>query len=105
MILQVIKKIVLRVPFIRHLYKKRIERLQVVEAQVKARNLEIWKGLFVNGNDKISYKIDDSTFIYLFNDSVLSKLIYEGNFELDEIAFVKKYLKEGDTFIDIGSNI
>jgi FkbM family methyltransferase len=35
----------------------------------------------------------------------LSKLIYEGNFELDEISFVNNTLKDGDVFIDIGSNI
>jgi FkbM family methyltransferase len=61
--------------------------------------------LFADGEDKIIHKIDDTTSIYLFKDSVLSRLIYEGQFELDEIAFVKEYLKEGEIFIDIGSNI
>jgi FkbM family methyltransferase len=105
MIRQLIKKFIPHVPLLNHLYKNRIERLQFAEAQSKARNLEIWKSLFADGEDKIIHKIDDTTSIYLFKDSVLSRLIYEGQFELDEIAFVKEYLKEGEIFIDIGSNI
>lgn len=51
------------------------------------------------------YNIDEKTSIYLFKDSVLCRLIYEGSFEQDEIAFVKEHLKNGDIFLDIGSNI
>ena len=50
------------------------------------------------------HKLDDNLSIKLYKDSYLSKLIYD-KFEVDEIDFVNKYLKEGDTFLDIGANV
>lgn len=50
------------------------------------------------------HDIDGKTKIILYKDSVLSKPIFEG-FEVDEIEFMQMFLKEGDTFIDIGANI
>jgi len=63
-----------------------------------------WNANFTNDN-KFIFKLNNSVKINLYKDSVLSKLIYEGNFELDEISFVNNILKDGDVFIDIGSNI
>jgi FkbM family methyltransferase len=41
----------------------------------------------------------------LYFDSILSQAIYCGNFEWKERQFVSDYLKEGDTFVDVGANI
>ncbi len=100
-----IKKIISQLPGLRNLYAYRLKRLQLREQQSDARRLEIWNGLFKDQEQKILHKLDASTEIYLFKNSILSRYIYEGVFELDEIAFVKSHLKTGDTFIDVGSNI
>jgi len=42
--------------------------------------------------------------IVLYGDCELSKDIFLKDFEIDEIAFMAKYLQKGDVFIDIGSN-
>ncbi|WP_133273822.1 FkbM family methyltransferase [Hymenobacter radiodurans] len=61
-------------------------------------------------NDKFGDKeffdhsIDSNIKIRLYRDSILSKLIYNG-FENAELDFLRNFLREGDTFFDIGSNI
>ena len=64
---------------------------------------EIWSSKF-NNTDIFLHKINDHLKINLYKDSILCKLIYFG-FEETEITFIKKYLKKGDTFFDIGANI
>lgn len=62
-----------------------------------------WNKLFKSKNTFI-FKLNDTLSINLYKDSKLSNLIYKG-FEQEEILFLRKYLKQADTFIDIGSNI
>ncbi|GBU08602.1 methyltransferase [Bacteroidales bacterium] len=62
-----------------------------------------WNALFYS-TEKISWKLTDLVKINLYNDSVLSRYIYEG-FEEDETIFVQRYLSSGDTFFDIGANV
>jgi FkbM family methyltransferase len=64
---------------------------------------KIWESLFKTTN-KIIYQIGENVKINLFKESQLCKLIYFG-FEQTEMSFIKAFLKEGDIFIDIGSNI
>ena len=64
---------------------------------------EIWESLF-NDAQQFVYLIDNGTKIILNKDSIYCKLIYFG-FEESEIKFLRKFLKKGDTFIDIGANI
>lgn len=47
----------------------------------------------------------DNIHINLYKDSKLAELIYLGNFERMEISFLKKYLRKGDIFVDVGANI
>lgn len=56
------------------------------------------------GKDFIIHPLEEGLNIKLYNDSVLSKLIFEG-FETDEIVFLNTFLDPGDTFIDIGANV
>jgi FkbM family methyltransferase len=64
---------------------------------------KLWLKKFPN-SDYFDYKIELDITIRLYKDSILSKLIFQG-FELDEIDFLKKILKPGDFFIDIGCNV
>lgn len=66
-------------------------------------NDEIWNDKFKNSN-KIIYNLTEKSSIYLYNDSVLSRLIFDG-FEKEEIDFLTQNLKNGDIFIDIGANV
>jgi FkbM family methyltransferase len=43
--------------------------------------------------------------ILLYPDSVLSELLFRGDFELDEICFVGAYLRPGDVVVDAGANV
>ena len=62
-----------------------------------------WKNYFLNDN-KFIFKLRHNISIYLYNDSVLARLIYEG-FEKNEIDYIEKSLNNGDIFVDIGANI
>lgn len=64
---------------------------------------EYWNGLF-NGNIFFEYNLNNDVKINLYKDSILSRLIYDG-FEKEETDFIEKILKEGDVFVDIGTNI
>ncbi len=65
----------------------------------------LWQAKFKAGNTSIIHQLEDNISINLYQNSLLSKLIFEGNFELNEITFLKKILKKGDFFLDIGANI
>lgn len=64
---------------------------------------EIWESLFID-NESITHFLNNEIKIVLFRDSILCKFIYFG-FEENEIKFLLKYLKKGDTFLDVGANI
>lgn len=64
---------------------------------------EVWEALFVDQTN-IIYDLCADVKIILHKDSRLCRLIYFG-FEENELNFMKKYLRNGDVFIDIGSNI
>jgi FkbM family methyltransferase len=64
---------------------------------------ESWIKLFSLKNSFVG-NLNETLLINFYKDSILSKLIYT-NFEQNEIVFLRKYLKPGDTFFDIGSNI
>jgi len=41
----------------------------------------------------------------IYSDSKLCELISNGHFEIDEQRFLRVYLRSGDVFLDVGSNI
>ena len=63
-----------------------------------------WYSLF-KGKECIPYDFDNDIHLNLYSDSILCRVIYEGNFELEELTYFKKYIKKGDVILDIGSNI
>ncbi|MEQ9552986.1 MAG: FkbM family methyltransferase [Coleofasciculus sp. G3-WIS-01] len=54
---------------------------------------------------ELDIKIQPEVKIRLYFDSHLSRIIYEGRFEREERYFINAFLKPGDIFVDIGSNI
>jgi FkbM family methyltransferase len=54
--------------------------------------------------DFIEHQLSHNLKIKLFKNSILAKCIYIG-FEQDEISFLNRFLRSGDVFFDIGSNI
>jgi FkbM family methyltransferase len=67
------------------------------------KKLKLWTDKFID-QKSIIYSIDIGLNINLYEDSVLSKLIFDG-FEENEIRFLRRFLRANDTFVDIGSNI
>jgi|GEM_PF-1148876 len=64
-------------------------------------------GWLSNFNEEIGsfiHRLEANVQITLFRDSILSKLIYF-SFEDTEITFIRKFLKAGDIFFDVGANI
>jgi FkbM family methyltransferase len=64
---------------------------------------EIWQSKFTDAN-AFTHILSEELQIKLYNDSLLCRLIYFG-FEKNEILFLQRFLKKGDTFLDIGANI
>lgn len=57
-----------------------------------------------NGKEFFIHKLTNNISIYLYNDSLLSRAIYE-SFEQEEVLFIKRFLTSGDIFFDVGANI
>lgn len=64
---------------------------------------EYWDRLFKE-KDFFEFTLNNDVKINLYKDSVLSRLIYDG-FEKEETDYLTKTLKQGDIFVDIGTNI
>lgn len=62
-----------------------------------------WEQVIKNER-RFLHRLKNNLKIYLYKDSMLSKLIYN-DFENMEETFIKSYLKTGDIFFDIGANI
>lgn len=69
---------------------------------IRAAN-ESWNNLFKE-KSFFEFNLENGIKINLYKDSVLSRLIYNG-FEKEETDYLTKILKQGDVFVDIGSNI
>jgi FkbM family methyltransferase len=59
---------------------------------------------FIGDKSKIVFNLKNGFKMFLYADSMLSKLIYE-DFEDTEEAFIRMFLNEGDIFFDIGANV
>ena len=55
--------------------------------------------------DKYLYNLNSNVKINLYKDSHLCHMIINDCFEKDELTFATRFLKSGDFFLDIGSNI
>jgi FkbM family methyltransferase len=63
-----------------------------------------WEKLFRDQSSFV-YELDEKVKMKLQKNSVLDRWIYEDGFEKDETTFLKRVLKNGDIFIDAGSNV
>jgi FkbM family methyltransferase len=68
------------------------------------RKMKEWNSL-TQGKEYIPYTFDNDIHLNLYSDSILCRVIYEGHFETEELTYYKRYIKEGDVILDIGSNI
>lgn len=78
----------------------------LIEKRVKERlGLYIWE--YEKSNDQLYVlkKLENDYLLKCYFDSKLAELIFTTQFEREEIRFVKKFLKNGGVFIDIGANI
>jgi FkbM family methyltransferase len=100
-----IKDFLLKIPILKQLIVLRRHLTKNIEIKQNEQFDKKWNSLYENGNLSLKYELEDNLYINLYQDSFLAKLIYRGVFELEEINYLKSVLKEGDTFVDIGSNI
>jgi FkbM family methyltransferase len=81
--------------------RKRMPIKPIVDSELE--KTENWLKNFHN-EDYFEHILAENIKIILYKDSRLCKLIY-GSFEETEICFLKKFLRKGDCFFDIGANI
>ncbi len=62
-----------------------------------------WNNLFAQ-EPSFVHSVENGVKMKLYRDSVLSRLIYDG-FEEEETLFLGRFLRKGDTFVDIGCNV
>lgn len=55
--------------------------------------------------DTFTFTVDDDIKILGRRDSYISRRLFEGNFEREEIWFIKRFLRPDESFLDIGANI
>lgn len=60
---------------------------------------------FINRNKQFIKKKVKGAKLNLYNDSLLSELIYNDRFEKTELKFLTRFLSKGDHFVDVGANI
>jgi FkbM family methyltransferase len=83
---------------------RRLDKYVKNRAQKKDSKLyKKWLGNF-NSDNKFRFFLEEGLEIYMFKDSILSYRIFKG-FEETELIFLKRFLKRGDIFFDLGANI
>lgn len=55
--------------------------------------------------DSFVFPVDDNLKILCHKDSYISKRLFNGDFERQEIRFIKRFLRPDESFMDIGANI
>lgn len=55
--------------------------------------------------ETFTFPVDDGLKIIGHHDSYISRRLFEGNFEKEEIRFIKRFLRPDESFVDIGANI
>src|SRR5215813_11275588 len=70
---------------------------------VRRMRLAWWRSQ--TGKQQVEVNIQDGIRMQLYPDSHLSQLIYCDSYELSEREFLKRFLKPGDIFVDVGANI
>ena len=80
-------------------------RIKVLwQRYLKQRRLEWWDRRRAGGG-RLVFPLRRGVNVYLYFDSVLSRLVYCDRFEWRELQFLEAYLKPGDVFVDVGANI
>ena len=64
-----------------------------------------WHSSIRQGKKIIVKEIDNNMRINCYTDSHLCRNIFTNTFEETELVFLKRFLRKGDVFVDIGANI
>lgn len=85
---------------------EKVSRNNLIEQRVN-RDIKdhVWYVFQELGIKKITREIAPNVCLHHYMDSLLAKYVFYGNFEQDELSFLKKVIRPGDTFLDIGANI
>ena len=78
-------------------------RWEINRAQISSSKRK-WRRL-IAGRDHVDYSILKGVTMRLYHDSTLSPMIVAGGYEMNERLFIRRYLRPGDCFVDIGANI
>ena len=81
------------------------DRLRFRLERYRDRKREAWWKAHRGEARSFVYEFQPGLSINLYLDSELCRLIYCAHFESIERAFVNRFLRSGDTFIDVGANI
>ncbi|MEZ4958408.1 MAG: FkbM family methyltransferase [Saprospiraceae bacterium] len=87
--------------------------LKFLSTPLKKMVLKHGKGIYLEHHwerqfayrDRFVFSVDDDLKIVGHRDSYISMRLFEGNFERQEISFIKRYLRPDESFMDIGANI
>ena len=69
-----------------------------------ARRVKLWEKLATT-KQIVEHKLETGAKLCLYHDDQLSRDLFSYRFEADERDFVRRYLRAGDLFIDVGANI
>lgn len=88
---------------ITHIYKGSL--IEAIKRQPQKYKRLQWEKFVKQKNHSILFNYNNFFKLKLYKDSELSQYIYQGVFEINELALVRQFLKTGDHFLDIGSNV
>jgi FkbM family methyltransferase len=78
--------------------------MESLRPRIRRQRIARWNRFSTRRNETVT-TIAPGVKMVLNSESILSKAIYAGRFEWQELQFLTRILQPGDTFIDIGSNI
>jgi FkbM family methyltransferase len=81
------------------------DRLRFLGQQLNDRWRELRWAALRGGPHTLVVKLQPGLKMRLYGDSELCRLIYCRHFEAKERAFVNRFLRPGDVFVDVGANI
>ena len=78
-------------------------RVWLLKRQI-ARREKVWRKLIVT-RPMVAHTLETGAKLWLYRDDQYSRDLFTYRFEADERDFVRRYLRAGDLFIDVGANI
>lgn len=80
-------------------------RTRFSPAGIKQRKMLAEWNRVARKSESIIYTYDNAIKLKLYTNNALSRVIFDGSFEEEELTYYKRYIKKGYTILDIGANI